>query len=129
MKKKRPPRELPIERLVYTEVLCGVLGEHEVTANNKSNPDNPSYDPDHPKPIRGKPGAPSRWWLPDAYRYIEILKQRSDEREGARNAGVVARKPGMRPLRNSSKPALHQPDNHLPRPRRAGGIEVRGTPS
>jgi hypothetical protein len=79
MKRQRPPRELPLERLVFTEELAGVIGEHPVTAHNKANPTHPSYDSEHPKPIKGPAGAPSRWWLPDAYRYIEILRARSDE--------------------------------------------------
>jgi hypothetical protein len=38
----------------------------------------------HPKPIKGPPGAPSRWWLPAAYAYIEVLRRRSEEREANR---------------------------------------------
>jgi hypothetical protein len=90
MKKLRPPRELPIERLVFTEELCGVVGEHPVTALNKSNPSHPSFDPEHPKPIKGAPGAPHRWWLPDCYRYIEVLRRRSEERERQRADHVAA---------------------------------------
>ena len=98
MKKQRLPRELPVERLVFTEEFCGVVGEHPITAGNKSNPAHPSFDPDHPKPIKGPPGAPARWWLPDAYKYIEVLRRRSDERERARaerasSAGQEARSP------------------------------------
>jgi hypothetical protein len=80
MKRKRAPRELPLERLIFTEELAGIIGEHEITAHNKSNPTHPSFDPDHPRPVKGPKGAPARWWLPDAYRYIEILKQRSQDR-------------------------------------------------
>ena len=81
MKKLRPPRALPDKRFVFTEVLAGILAEHEVTALQKSNPEHPSYDPAHPKPVRGPKGSPNRWWLPDVYAYVEVLKQRSDERE------------------------------------------------
>lgn len=84
MKKQRPPRELPLERLVTTEELSGVLGEHEITAHNKSNPAHKSFDSDHPRPVKGPKGAPSRWWLPDAYEYIKILKQRSEQRSSAK---------------------------------------------
>ena len=80
MKKQRPARELPLERLVSTEELAGVLGEHPVTCHNKSNSAHKSYDPDHPRPVKGPKGAPARWWLPDAYQYIGVLRQRSDER-------------------------------------------------
>ena len=80
MKRKRAPRELPLERLIFTEELAGILGEHPITALNKSNPAHKSYDAEHPKPLKGPKGAPARWWLPDAYQYIAILKQRSDER-------------------------------------------------
>jgi hypothetical protein len=83
MKKKRPPRELPLERLVSTEELAGILGEHPITAYNKSNPEHKSYDPDHPQPVKGPKGSPSRWWLPDAYEYVEIRKQRSEKRGAA----------------------------------------------
>ena len=90
MKKKRSPCELPLERLVYTEEFAGVVGEHPTTAFYKSNPKHPSFDPDHPKPVKGPPGAPARWWLPDAYAYIEILKRRSEERERQRADHVAA---------------------------------------
>jgi hypothetical protein len=79
-KRRRLSRRLPDKRLVSTATLAGVIGEHPVTAHNKSNPNHESYDQAHPKPIRGPKGAPHRWWLPDAYDYIEILKQRSEER-------------------------------------------------
>jgi hypothetical protein len=69
---------------VFTEEFAGVVGEHEVTARQKSNPKHPSYDPEHPKPIKGPPGAPARWWLPDAYAYIEILRRRSEELDDGR---------------------------------------------
>jgi hypothetical protein len=85
MKKIRPPRELPIERLVLTEELAGVIGEHPVTALNKANPTHRSFDADHPRPIKGPPGAPARWWLPDAYRYIDTLRRRSAECEQKRD--------------------------------------------
>lgn len=84
MKKIRPPRELPLERLVFTEELAGILGEHAITALNKSNPAHKSYDPDHPKPLKGPKGSPNRWWLPDVYKYVEVLKRRSEEREQQR---------------------------------------------
>lgn len=79
-KKKRAARELPLERFVTTEEESGILAEHPVTSFNKSNPDHPDYDAEHPKPIRGPAGAPCRWWLPDIYRYAEKLKQRSEGR-------------------------------------------------
>jgi hypothetical protein len=76
-KTKRTPRALPIERLVYTKEAAGIIGEHPITAHNKSNPAHPSFDPDHPRPVKGPKGAPSRWWLPDLYQYVEVLRRRS----------------------------------------------------
>ena len=90
MKKLRPPRELPVEQLISTEELAGILCEHQITTHNKSNPTHPAYDPDHPKPVKGPKGAPCRWWQPDAYKYIEILKQRSEERERQHAGADVA---------------------------------------
>jgi hypothetical protein len=81
-KTKRTPRALPIERLVYTKEAAGILAEHPVTLLNKSNPAHPSFDADHPRPaVKGPKGAPARWWLPDIYRYVEVLKQRSSSRK------------------------------------------------
>jgi len=90
MKKLRPPRELPAERLIFTEEFCGIVGEHEITAHNKSNPQHPAFDPEHPKPIRGPKGAPNRWWRPDAYAYIEVLRRRSEDNERRRVGADIA---------------------------------------
>lgn len=79
-RKTRPPRMLPVERLVPTAEAAGILGEHKITCLNKANPGHKSFDPDHPRPVKGPPGAPSRWWVPDLYKYIEVLRQRSDAR-------------------------------------------------
>jgi hypothetical protein len=86
MKKKRAPRELPLERLVTTEELAGILGEHPATAVNKSNPEHDAFDPDHPKPIRGPKGSLFKWWLPDAYDYIAKLRKRSIDANAERAA-------------------------------------------
>ena len=86
----RPKLELPAERLITTGEFCGIVREHRITAFRKSDPYHPDFDPDHPRPIKGPPGAPHRWWLPDAYHYIEILKARSDERERQRHEQVSA---------------------------------------
>ena len=85
----RPNRErarpdLPDERFIFTDYLCGILKEHRITALNKSNPEHRSYDPDHPKPVKGRPGSPHRWWYPDVLNYIEVLRACSRERERER---------------------------------------------
>jgi hypothetical protein len=38
-RKTRPPRVLPVERLVPTAEAAGILGEHKITCLNKANPE------------------------------------------------------------------------------------------
>ena len=79
--RERSRPELPAERFIDTYELRGILHEHQITALNKSNPAHKSYDPDHPKPVKGRPGSPHKWWLPDVHRYIDVLRARSEARE------------------------------------------------
>ena len=51
----RPRPEPPTERFIDTYELCSILHEHQITALNKSNPAHKSFDPDHPKPVKGRP--------------------------------------------------------------------------
>ena len=106
-KKKRAARELPLERFVTTEEESGILAEHPVTSFNKSNPDHPDYDAEHPKP---------------------------NSRAGRRTLSVVAS--GHLPLRGKIKAAERRPRSSQGEGRSApgstagkarGGIEVNGT--
>ena len=77
----RPRPEPPTERFIDTYELCSILHEHQITALNKNNPAHKSFDPEHPKPVKGRPGSPHRWRYPDVLAYIDVLRARGEERE------------------------------------------------